>query len=130
VTSTIALRVASVLLWISALGLGLSCVVAIRSLVSTGKIAYVFGYPTFGGGAFERRGLHTTVPLVASFLLVCVLEGLAGWLLWNGRLSGGVLALALLPAGAVFWWGFDLPYPPIAAVARTVLILVGWHELG
>ena len=69
------------------------------------------------------------MPLVALFLLVCLLEGLAGWLLWNGHVSGGVLALALLPVGAVFWWGFDLPYPPLAAAARTSLILVGWHEL-
>jgi hypothetical protein len=107
--SPIALRVASVLLWISALGLGLSGLAAVRSLLTTGGIAYVLGFPTFGGGAFERHGLHTTVPLVAIFLVVCVLEALAGWLVWNGRLSGGVLALALLPAGAVFWWGFDLP---------------------
>jgi hypothetical protein len=103
--------------------------VCIRSLLAGRGIAVVMGFPTFGRGAFERHGIYTTVPLVSAFLLVCVLEAFAGWLLWNGRLSGAVLALCLLPAGAVFWWGFDLPYPPIVAVVRTVLILVSWRAL-
>jgi hypothetical protein len=54
---------------------------------------------------------------------------MAGWLVWNGRLSGGILALALLPAGAVFWWGFALPYPPILAVVRALLLLASWRQL-
>ena len=31
-----------------------------------------------------------------------------------------VMALASLPLGAVFWWGFDLPYPPIIAIAPAI----------
>jgi hypothetical protein len=125
----ITLHLASVLLWISAAGLGLSCLIAIRSLQTTGEIAYLFGLPTFGRGPFEQHGLPTTVPLVGGFLLVCLLEAIAGWLVWNGRLSGGILALALLPAGAVFWWGFALPYPPILAVVRALLLLASWRQL-
>jgi hypothetical protein len=29
----------------------------------------------------------------------------------------------------VFWWGFDLPYPPVAAVIQTVLLVIGWSSL-
>lgn len=89
----------------------------------------MMGFPAYGGGPFERIGLPTSVPLLAGFLLVCVLEGVAGWLVWNGNKSGAVLALALIPAGGVFWWGFSLPIPPILALVRTILILLSWQSL-
>ncbi len=128
-TSVVTLRVASALLWISAAGLGLCCLIAIKSLLTTGDIAYLFGLPAFGRGPFEQHGLPTTVPLVGAFLLVCLLEAMAGWLVWNGRISGAILALALLPAGAIFWWGFALPYPPILAVVWALLLLASWRQL-
>jgi hypothetical protein len=34
--------------------------------------------------------------------------------------------LALLPLELVFWIGCSLPFGPIEAVARTVLILMSW----
>jgi len=37
-----------------------------------------------------------------------------------------ILAVALLPLELVFWIGFSLPFGPIVAVARTVLILMSW----
>ncbi|HEU5099641.1 MAG TPA: hypothetical protein VFU22_11510 [Roseiflexaceae bacterium] len=40
-----------------------------------------------------------------------------------------MLALALLPAGAIIWWGFALPIPPIVALVRTSLILLSWPSL-
>ena len=58
-----------------------------------------------------------------------ILEALAGWWLWQGRRSGAVFALVLLVPSAVFWWGFDLPYPPILASIRTLLILFAWSSL-
>ena len=73
--------------------------------------------------------MPTTVPMLAGFLLVCVLEGVAGWSLWGGHRFGAILGLALLPAGAIFWWGFALPIPPILAVVRTILILLSWRTL-
>jgi hypothetical protein len=88
----------------------------------------VFGFPAYGGGPFDSRGIPTTIPLLAGFLLVCTLEGLAGWWLWRGRFLGAVLALVLVPVGAVFWWGFALPFPPLFALARTVLILLSWRS--
>jgi len=29
----------------------------------------------------------------------------------------------------VFWVGFDLPFPPIIALVRTVLIVLSWSSL-
>lgn len=125
----VSLRAAAVLVWVSAFGLGITCLIAIRSLAASHGIATVLGFPAFGRGAFERHGLPTTIPLVLGFLLICVLEAVAGGLLWSGRKVGAVISLVLLVPGAVYWWGFDLPYPPVAALMRAILIVVGWSRL-
>ena len=36
-------------------------------------------------GPLERTGVSTTIPLLAAFLLVSILEAVAGWLLWGGH---------------------------------------------
>lgn len=122
-------RVAAFLLWFTALGFGIFCLPAIGNLLTGRDIPYVMGFPAYGKGPFENIGIPTTVPLLAAFLLVCILEGLAGWLLWEGYKTGAILSLVLVPAGAVFWWGFALPIPPIFAVIRTTLILLSWQSL-
>ena len=58
------IRVAAILLWISAVGLGVPCLMAIRNLSTGRDIPLVMGFPAYGGGAFERHGLATTIPLV------------------------------------------------------------------
>jgi hypothetical protein len=63
------------------------------------------------------------------FLLVCAAELIAGWLLWQHRRAGAVLALALLPPEVAFWIGFDLPAGPVLGLARTALVLLGWRSL-
>ncbi|MEZ4671791.1 MAG: hypothetical protein R3E39_28130 [Anaerolineae bacterium] len=125
----ILLRVAAFLHWFVAIGFGVFCIPAIRNLLAGRDIPMVMGFPAYGRGPFERAGIPTTVPLLAGFLVVCILEGVAGYLLWQGSMSGAVLALVLLPVGAIFWWGFALPIPPICAVIWTVLILVSWQAL-
>ena len=124
------LRIAAALHWFIAIGLGVFCFPAIRNLMTGRPIPMVMGFPAYGRGPFERVGISTTIPLLAAFLLVCVLEAVAGFLLWNGSRSGAILALVLLPLGGVFWWGFALPTPPIFAVIWTILILLGWQTLG
>ena len=124
-----ALRVAAVLHWFVAVGFGVFCVPAIRNLLTGRDIPFVMGLPAYGRGPFERAGIPTTVPLLAGFLLVCILEAVAGILLWQGYRSGAILALVLVPAGAVFWWGFALPIPPIFALIWTILILLSWQAL-
>ena len=127
--SPLIIRIASILLWFTAVGFGLPCIYAIRNLLAGRGYPYLMGFPAYGGGPFERFGIHTTIPLIAAFLLVCILEGVAGWLLWGGQKSGAILALALIPFGALFWWGFALPIPPIFAIVRTALILLYWRSL-
>jgi hypothetical protein len=123
------LRVAAILNWFIAVGFGVFCFPAIRNLLLGRDIPFVMGLPAYGRGPFERVGIPTTVPLLAGFLLVCILEAVAGFLLWQGYKSGAVLALVLVPVGGVFWWGFALPIPPIFAAVWTILILVGWQSL-
>jgi hypothetical protein len=114
---------------ISGVGFGVFCIPAIRNLLIGHDVPTVMGLPAYGRGPFERVGIQTTVPLLAGFLLVCILEGVAGLLLWGGSKVGAILALALLPAGAIFWWGFALPFGPIFALLRTILILLSWQSL-
>jgi hypothetical protein len=123
------IRIAAGLLALNALGFGISDAIGLRSLIATGKIAYIWGYPVYGGGQFERHGVPTTVPLLLGFLAVCVLELVAGWLLWNGQLPGGILALVLAPISALFFWGFDLPYAWVLVGVSTLLVLIGWRAL-
>jgi hypothetical protein len=120
---------AASLVWISAIGLGIPCILAIRNLRAGLGIPLVLGFPAYGGGAFERRGLQTTIPLLVGFLLVAFLEAGAAWLLWRGQKLGAIASITLLVPGAVYWWGFDLPYPPIAAMARLALIVLAWPGL-
>jgi hypothetical protein len=121
-------QAAALLLFIEGVGLAIPDLIGIRSLLSGRGVPLVLGYPSYGGGAFERLGMATTVPLLLAFLAVCVLDVVAGVLVWQGQRSGALLSLALLPLGAVFWWGFDLPYPPIIALVRTVLIVLAWSS--
>ena len=123
------LRVAAVLLWITGLGFGVFCLPAIRNLLIGRDIPYIMGFPAYGKGPFERVGIPTTVPLLVGFLLVCIFEGVAGLLLWRGYKVGAMLALALVGAGAIFWWGIALPFGPIFALVRTMLIVRSWQSL-
>lgn len=123
------LRVAAILHWFVAVGFGVFCFPAIRNLLNGQAIPMVMGLPAYGQGPFERVGIPTTIPLLLAFLLVCILEAVAGFMLWGGYRSGAMLALVLLPAGGVFWWGFALPIPPICAVVWTLLIILSWQTL-
>jgi len=126
---SVLLRIASVLVWISALGLGIPCIMAIRNLFAGHGIPFVLGFPAYGEGGFERHGLATTIPLLIGFLIICIAEACSAWLLWGGHKTGAILALILVIPGAIYWWGFDLPYPPIAALVRTILIVFSWTSL-
>ena len=125
----LALRGSALLLWLTAAGFGLPCLWGIWHLHTTGDVGTFMGYPTYGHGPFERHGITTTVPLLVAFLVVCVLEAVAGLLIWEGHRDGGILALVLLPVEGLFWWGFALPIPPIFAIIRTVLLVIGWGAL-
>jgi hypothetical protein len=122
-------QLAAILAWFDAIGLAIPGLIGISSLLAGRGVPLVLGYPSYGGGAFERMGIATSVPLLLAFLVVLIAEMPAGWLLWQGQRSGAVLALLLLVPEAIFWWGFDLPIPPILGVARVVTIALAWQSL-
>ncbi|MGL6278754.1 MAG: hypothetical protein ACRC50_04265 [Gaiella sp.] len=113
----------------SGLGFGLPGVVAISHLHATAEVWTLLGYPTYGGGPFEDHGIATTIPLLTAFCLVCGLQVVAGIRLWTAHRDGAILALALVPAGALFWWGFALPVGPLLATVSAVLVLRAWKDL-
>jgi hypothetical protein len=125
----VGLRIAAVLLWVNGVGFGVFTLPAMLNLLRGRDLPMVMGFKAYGGGPFERHGVITTVWLLAAFLLVCVVECVAGWSLWGGHRSGAVLALAVLPFAGLFWWGFALPFGPLIAVPEIVLILINWRSL-
>jgi hypothetical protein len=125
-----AARWAAIVLWIYAAGFGIPAVPIAWYLLAKGRLPMVFGlFPAYGGPWSGRLGPSNFVALLVAFLLVTVLAAFSGWLLWNGSRVGAVLALALLPLEAVFWFGFALPIPPILAAIRTALIASAWRSL-
>lgn len=122
----LAYRLAAAILVLSGVGFGLPAILGIRSLAAGEGIPLVFGFPSYGGGPFERIGIQSTVPLLAGFLLVCILEVVAAVALWSGRSWGMALACGLLAPGAWYWWGFALPFGPVFGVVRTALIAWAW----
>lgn len=127
--ATTSLKTASVLSWVAGLGFGLPGLPGMVYFWSTQRVWTFLGFPTYGSGPFEDRGIDTSLPLLAAFNAVCTAEVASGWLLWRRRKSGAALSLARLPLEFAFWYGFDLPYGPPLGVARTVLVIAGWRSL-
>jgi hypothetical protein len=119
------MRVAGALSVLLGLGFGLPCVFGIRRLAQTGEVWTFMGFPTYGGGPFERIGLHTSTALLAGFLTVCVAEVAVGVMLWADAPFAPAMSYGLLPFELAFWIGFALPIGPVLGVARTVLLLFG-----
>lgn len=88
-----------------------------------GEVWTFLGFPTYGGGPFERWGFATSTGLLVGFVAVCAAEAVVGVLLWRGAVIAPWLALALLPVELVFWIGFALPFGPLLGLARTVLVV-------
>lgn len=122
-------RTAAVLSYILGLGFGIPGAYGTWYFAKQGEIWTFLGFPTYGGGPFERIGIQTSVPLLIGFVLVCVLEILVGWLLWRGLEIGGVASIVLLPFELSFWIGFALPFGPLLGIPRTILVLVAWSSL-
>jgi hypothetical protein len=63
------------------LGFGLPCAVGILHFAKTGEVWTFVGFPSYGGGPFERAGIRTGVPLLIAFLVVCIAEVAVGVML-------------------------------------------------
>src|SRR5581483_6848503 len=90
------LATAAALLALQGIGFGVPCVIGIRSVAAGEGVPLVMGFPSYGGGPFERVGIPTTVPLLVAFLVVGILEGVAAGLVLAGFRVGAILAFALL----------------------------------
>lgn len=123
------IKTAAVCLWFAGLGFGIPCLYGIWSLMKGKGIPYVLGFPSYGYGPFERMGIHTTLPLLCGFLLICVVECVAGYGLWNGDKGSAVLSLAIVPVELLFYYGFALPFGPPVLVLRLILLFLSWSSL-
>ena len=118
-------RVAAVLSLVLGLGFGIPGVFGALHLARTGEVWTFMGFPTYGGGPFERVGVDSTVPLIAGFVAVCVAELVVGVLLWVDAPHAALYSLALLPLELAYWIGFALPFGPPLGIARALLALLG-----
>ena len=116
-------RAAAVCSLVLGLGFGLPGAYGAWYYARHGEVWTFLGFPTYGGGPFERRGLSTSVGLLLSFAVVCAAEVVVSVLLWRGAVGAPVLALVLLPVEFVFWIGFALPVGPLLGLARTALVV-------
>ena len=114
-------RAAAVCSILLALGFGLPGLFGAIHLSRTGEVWTFMGFPTYGGGPFERLGIGSTVPLIVGFLVVCAAELVVGILLWIDAPHAALYSLLLLPFEMVFWIGFALPFGPPLGIARVVL---------
>lgn len=123
------IKTASICLWFAGLGFGLPGLYGIWSVMKGKGMAYVLGFPTYGNGPFEKIGIHTTLPLLTGFLLVCALECVAGWGLWNNDKGSAVLSCVIIPVEMLFYLGFALPFGPPFILLRLVLLFFSWSSL-
>jgi hypothetical protein len=116
-------RVAGVLSCLLGLGFGIPCLLGAVHLARAGEVWTFLGFPTYGGGPFERIGLSTTVPLMLAFLLVCAAEVVVGVAVWVGAAHAASASYVLLPFELAFWIGFALPFGPVLGIPRTLIVL-------
>jgi len=104
------------------LGFGIPGLVGTIHLARTGEVWTFLGFPTYGGGPFERAGLPTGVPLLVAYLAVCAAEVVLAALILTRSPAAPTLSWVLLPVELVFWVGFALPLGPPLGLARVVLL--------
>lgn len=115
--------VAGIIAILTGLGFGVPGLFGLRHFVATGETWTFMGFPTYGGGPFERLGLPTSTPLLTGFLAVCVLEVALGLLLIFGPRAALWFSFALLPFELAFWWGFALPFGFVFGAPRCAAVV-------
>ncbi len=120
-------KIAAGLAIFSGLGFGLPGAYGLWFFVRNQTIWTFMGFPTYGGGPFEKLGLHTSPLLLAGFVLVCIAEIVVGGMLWAGHPAGPWLSLVLLPFELAYWVGFALPFGPLIGIPRTILVIAALH---
>ncbi len=106
------------------LGFGLPAVFGTLHFARTGEVWMFVGFPTYGGGPFERLGLPTSVPLLIGFVFVCLAEVIVGVMLLRDVPHAAAVSYVLLPFEFAFWIGFALPLGPPLGIVRTILLVL------
>lgn len=106
------------------LGFGLPGIAGTIHFARTGEVWTFMGFPTYGGGPFERIGLAPSVPLLIAFVLVCLAEVAVGVMLLLEVPYARTVSYLLLPFEFTFWIGFALPFGPPLGIARAILLLL------
>ena len=123
-------RGAAVACWVYAAGFGLPALPIAASTLRERELPWLGDlFPMYGGpwwGASSPEAFAATLVVYAG---VTAAVAWGGGLMWRGRRSGAVLAVAMIPIEAVFWYGYALPIPPALALLRVGLIAAAWPRL-
>jgi hypothetical protein len=111
-------------------GFGAGAVVTLVSFARTGELPMTpWGFRSMAGGPFEQLGPVAFTILGSTLVGACVLQVVAGTWLWQGRRSGGQLALATTPLALGLGVGFALPFLLAGVPICTALVLAGRRGL-
>ena len=106
------------------LGFGLPALLGTLHFAQSQEVWTFMGFPTYGGGPFERLGLPTSVPLLIGFVVVCLAEVIVGVMLLRDVPRATTVSYILLPLEFAYWIGFALPFGLPLGIARTILLLL------
>lgn len=123
-------RGAAVVCWAYAAGFGLPALPIAAYALRERELPW-FGdlFPMYGGPWWGSSSPEAFAATLVGYAGVTGVVASGGWLMWRGRRSGAVLAVAMIPIEAVFWYGYALPIPPVLALLRVGLIAAAWPRL-
>jgi len=125
-----AAKAAAAVTWVYAACFGLPAVPVAVYLLQTGRLPWLFdAFPMYGGPWYDSGGPERFAAQLGAFFVVLLVVSWGGWLLWRGLRAGAVVVIATIPLEALFWYGFALPFPPLLALARVVLVIAAWPRL-
>ena len=116
VTSTAAVpgvaRGAAVVCWVYAAGFGLPALPIAAYVLRERELPWLGDlFPMYGGPWWDLLSPEAFAATLVGYAAVTAAVAWGGWLMWRGRRSGAVLAVAMIPIEAVFWYGYALPDP-------------------
>ena len=117
-------RSAALAFILPALAFGIPTPLVIDHVRRTGDLPWTpFGFQSHAGPFFDEFGAAGFSRLAWAFVVVCLLELVAGAWLWRGRRRGAWLGAAMTPVTLVFALGFAFPFL-LAALPLRLLLLV------